>query len=191
LLKRQSKDDLANQLQAAWGGCEDIAIQTMPTPHHRLYQGLGEYAATQAACTPQRTAHRLWWTASFSSLTRGLEAGTPREEAYTDGLNDATDSAATDTAMLDTTTPHAWQHFPAGARYGTLLHDLLQYQAEQAWPLAQVAEQDTAWLALLQRKADWLQLANEEQALLQPWLSRICLSPPAFACRRCAPPNTW
>ncbi len=173
LLKRQSKDDLANQLQAAWGGCEDIAIQTMPKPHHRLYQGLGEYAATQAACTPQRTAHRLWWTASFSSLTRGLEAGTPREEAYTDGLNDATDSAATDTAMLDTTTPHAWQHFPAGARYGTLLHDLLQYQAEQAWPLAQVAEHDTAWLSLLQRKADWLQLANEEQALLQPWLSRI------------------
>ena len=69
----------------------------------------------------------------------------------------------------------AWQKFPAGAQYGTLLHDLLQYQAEQAWPLANAGatEQDLAWQQLLQRKADWLQLPSDAQALLQPWLRTI------------------
>jgi exodeoxyribonuclease V beta subunit len=78
-----------------------------------------------------------------------------------------------------TATVSAWQSFPAGARYGTLLHDLLQYQAEHAWPLADAGAtgQDLAWQQLLQRKADWLQLPSDAQALLQPWLQTIVSTP--------------
>jgi exodeoxyribonuclease V beta subunit len=60
-----------------------------------------------------------------------------------------------------------------------LLHDLLQYQAEHAWPLADAGAtgQDLAWQQLLQRKADWLQLPSDAQALLQPWLQTIVATP--------------
>jgi len=56
---------------------------------------------------------------------------------------------------------------------------LLQYQAEHAWPLANVGPtgQDLAWQQLLQRKADWLQLPSDAQALLQPWLKTIVSTP--------------
>jgi exodeoxyribonuclease V beta subunit len=76
----------------------------------------------------------------------------------------------------------AWQSFPAGARYGTLLHDLLQYQAQNAWPLAQTgalasAAQDKNWQALVKRKTDYLQLPLPAQAMLQPWLEHIISTP--------------
>ena len=179
LLKRQTRDDLIPCLQAAWGGCEDIAIQALPTPDLLGYQVQYALSPSQTARTPQRAAHKLWWTASFSSLTRGLEAGTLREEAYTDGLNDAAVEIplASPSSSIQSTGP--WQQFPAGARYGTLLHDLLQYQAEQAWPLAHTHSkgQDMVWQQLLQRKADWLQLPSDAQALLHPWLQTILSKP--------------
>lgn len=179
LLQRQSRDDLTTRLQAAWGECEDIAIHEMPKPHHHTYQGLNANTTTQTARVPKRTSHKLWWTASFSSLTRGLEAGTLREEAYTDSLNDATVDSTQDTETSESSASLAWQNFPAGARYGTLLHDLLQYQAEQAWPLAHAGSngQDLVWQQLLQRKADWLQLPSDAQVLLQPWLKTIVSTP--------------
>ncbi len=179
LLQRQSRDDLLSRLQTAWGDCADIAIQALPTPHHRCFPGLGTQAHTQTARTPQRAPHALWWTASFSSLTRSLEAGTPREEAYTDGLNDAALDPLPTTAS-SAVKPHlAWQSFPAGARYGTFLHNVLQYQAEHAWPLAQSHNkaQDMAWQQLLQRKADWLALPSEALALLPAWLQTILATP--------------
>ena len=177
LLQRQSRDDLATRLQAAWGDCEDIAIQDMLKPHHQTYNGLIATTATQTARVPKRTSHKLWWTASFSSLTRGLEAGTLREEAFTDGLNEAAVETIPDSAPSTVSANLAWQNFPAGASYGTLLHDLLQYQAERAWPLAQASTQDLAWQELLQRKADWLQLPHDAQALLEPWLQTIVSTP--------------
>jgi exodeoxyribonuclease V beta subunit len=159
LLQRKHKDDLWERIQAAWGNCSDIALQDMPTPKRKVFAGLPSTAHTQNARTPQRAAHKLWWTASFSSLTRDLEAGSSREEADT-----------------ELTTP--WQSFPAGARYGTLLHDLLQYQAQNNWPIAYPSEAPTpAWQALLQRKTDWLQLPLAAQEQLPPWLHTIVTTP--------------
>ena len=159
LLQRKRKDDLWERLQAAWGNCDDIALQDMPPSNRKVFAGLPSTATTQDARTPQRLAHKLWWTASFSSLTRGLEAGTSREEDYT-----------------ELTTP--WQSFPAGARYGTLLHDLLQYQAQNNWPIAYPSTAPTpAWQALLQRKTDWLQLPPAAQDQLPPWLHTIVTTP--------------
>ena len=207
LLQRSRKDDLWQRLQAAWGNCEDIAIQPLPAPSRTSYPGLPIPTSTQGALTPQRAAHRLWWTASFSSLTRGLEAGTSREEAYTDGLTDAA-LVQSPVAATHTDIASPWQSFPAGARYGTLLHDLLQYQAQQGWPIASPLHDNThdlAWQALCQRKCDWLQLPLAAQDQLHPWLQAIVTTPlpltsadaPALALaqplvlQRIASPDLW
>ncbi|NBS77674.1 MAG: hypothetical protein EBT28_09795 [Betaproteobacteria bacterium] len=174
---------MAERLHNIWGSCQHIAIQPLPSPHGETYQAPRSNALPQSALLPQRQTHQPWWTASFSSLTRGLEAGTPHEEALLDAdtetVMDAPSAAPTALPSISPATASAWQTFPAGARYGTLLHDLLQYQAEHAWPLANAdsTEQDFAWQQLLQRKADWLQLPSDAQALLQPWLQTIVSTP--------------
>jgi len=169
LLNRQSRDDLEPRLHAAWGPCEDIAISLMPEPQRTPYQSQSVQVQAQAALSPQRTAHKFWWTASFSSLTQGLE---------TDSTFAANDSTLTNPSASSL----AWQSFPAGAAYGTLLHDLLQYQAQNAWPLAQTgvlasAAQQQAWQALVKRKTDYLQLPLPAQAMLLPWLEHIISTP--------------
>jgi exodeoxyribonuclease V beta subunit len=61
-----------------------------------------------------------------------------------------------------------------------LLHDLLEWQAQQGWPLAQAqpaAWQQQAWQQLLQRKSEWLHLPEDAQALLNPWLQTLLCTP--------------
>ena len=63
-----------------------------------------------------------------------------------------------------------------------MLHDLLQYQAQNAWSLAQTgahtsAAQDKNWQALVKRKTDYLQLPLSAQAMLLPWLEHIISTP--------------
>ena len=198
LLKRESHDDLWDQMKNVWGTCPHIAIQTLPESDGEGYQAPLSQSSPKTALTPQRMPHQRWWTASFSSLTRGLEAGTPHEEALIDADTDAqADPSSSWPAQeaiqrdvppgqeraLSNEQPHfisAWQAFPAGARYGSLLHDLLEWQAEQNWPLAQtqpVDWQQLAWEQCVQRKAEWLQLNDDAQALLNPWLQTIICTP--------------
>jgi exodeoxyribonuclease V beta subunit len=172
LLQRQSRDDLEARLHAAWGPCEDIAISSVPTPERKPYQSQRVQTQAQAALSPKRTAHKFWWTASFSSLTLGLETDSSQ-------ATNPTNPSANDGALSSSL---AWQSFPAGARYGTLLHDLLQYQAQNAWPLAlkntpTSAAQDKNWQGLVKRKTDYLQLPSPAQAMLLPWLEHIISSP--------------
>ena len=183
LLQRQHHGDLRQQLETLWGDCPDIAIQTLPEPQGLRFAARGTAALSQEALTPLRDAHQRWWTASFSSLTRGLEAGTQREEAFTDAHVDASPSElASPSTAPPVESMSEWQGFPAGARYGSLLHDLLEWQALNGWPLAQTPSPQNAWAqlawqALLQRKADWLQLPEQAQSLLNPWLTRILATP--------------
>ncbi len=182
LLQRQNHDDLRQQLDALWGTCPDIAIHPLPAPDGLRYSAPQPAALSQAARTPSRAAHRRWWTASFSSLTRGLEAGTPREEAFIDAHVDASPLEFLQLPNALAEAVSEWQSFPAGARYGTLLHDLLEWQAVNGWPLAQApsaqhAWTQQAWQDLLQRKTDWLQLPTEAQQSIQPWLNRVLTTP--------------
>ena len=183
LLQRQSHSDLRQQVQALWGSSPDIAIDTLPPPSGQRHTARHHTALDQTALTPTRGAHPRWWTASFSSLTRGLEAGTEREEAFMDAHNDAMPLEAPlgedqQAANSSVDPSSAWQSFPAGARYGSLLHDLLEWQALNAWPLAQAPSPNNAWTQaawqdLLQRKTDWLQLRGDEQAQITPWLKSV------------------
>jgi len=183
LLGLAKHEDLWARLQSTWGTCEHIAINTLPSPTFERYQAPRTTASPQAALQPRRRGHARWWTASFSSLTRGLEAGTPHEEALLDADMDAQsmpEAVAGDIPPPVSAEAAAWQGFPAGARYGSLLHDLLEWQAQQGWPLAQAqpaAWQQQAWQQLLLRKSEWLHLPEDAQALLNPWLQTLLCTP--------------
>jgi len=139
--------------------------------------------------TVTRHNHARWWTASFSSLTRGLEAGSQSEEAGTDAGIDAaihSEHGEADIALGYVGQTESalelglYQQFPKGARYGTLLHDLLEWQALQGWPLANAnsaAPVQLAWQQLLERKTRGLNLTAQESAVLFDWLPCILRSP--------------
>ena len=58
-------------------------------------------------------------------------------DAITDAIADAQPyavGAATLAPEPESISP--WQSFPAGARYGTLLHDLLEWLSQNNWPVA-------------------------------------------------------
>jgi exodeoxyribonuclease V beta subunit len=112
-------------------------------------------------------------------LTRGLQAGSQREEAQTDARIDAMQAAvetpAADNAVL-------WQSFPKGARYGSLLHDLLEWQAQQGWPLAQAqsqadSPQQQAWQMWVSRKTRGLNLPQPALDMLPDWVRAIMSTP--------------
>jgi exodeoxyribonuclease V beta subunit len=72
-----------------------------------------------------------------------------------------------------TQTASAWQAFGAGARYGTALHDLLQWQADRDWPLA-VTGPSAAWNAMIERQSG---LTDAERAMVTPWIQQIIQTP--------------
>ena len=211
LLQRRKRGDLRDQLDTLWASCNDITVAPLPALQQLTYQPPAQTMQHQAARTPQRQYHSLWWTASFSTLTRGLSSDSLRDEAVADAITDAETldddfglsdmptpavqpsgaSGAADSAALNTSggtpkdasghTPVSrWQSFPAGASYGTLLHDLLEWQSLHQWPAAREeapAWAHAEWHSLLQRKARWLQLDDAAQALLPPWITALLNTP--------------
>ena len=185
LLQRQSHDDLPDRLQALFGDVPDIAIAELPAAQDLYYAPVDDVTAAAPALSAHRQAYARWWTASFSSLTHGLEAGSQREEAHTDARIDAarridTEDDGAATVSRDDSNP--WQSFPKGASYGSLLHDLLEWQAQQGWPLAN-AQTDSAgltqqaWQQLLNRKTRGLNLPERAAAMLPGWLQAIIITP--------------
>lgn len=70
--------------------------------------------------------------------------------------------------------------FKAGSTFGTLLHDLLEWQAQKSWPAYQVnpATSLTAeWRGVVTRKAQRLDLDAAQQALLTDWIQSIVTTP--------------
>ena len=185
LLMRKERGDLANQLHALWGTCDHIQVADLPELQNIRYQAPAAISAHKDALTPTRTHHSLWWTASFSAITRGLVSESKRDEAVADAITDAIADAQPYAVAAAAPAPEpesisAWQSFPAGARYGTLLHDLLEWLSQNNWPVAnnnapEWAKQ--AWANLLERKASWLQLDEAPRAQLEPWLQAVVQTP--------------
>jgi exodeoxyribonuclease V beta subunit len=185
LLMRKERGDLANQLHALWGTCDHIQVADLPELQGIRYQAPATISAPKDALTPTRTHHSLWWTASFSAITRGLVSESKRDEAVADAMTDAQPDVVVASSASATPTPEltsisAWQSFPAGARYGTLLHDLLEWLSQNNWPVANDNAPDwakQAWANLLERKASWLQLDDAQRAQLEPWLQAVVQTP--------------
>ena len=188
LLMRKERGDLGNQLHALWGTCDHIQVADLPELQGIHYHAPAAISAPKDALTPTRTHHSLWWTASFSAITRGLVSESKRDESVADAITDASDgvadaqpyAVAEDAPAPEPESISAWQTFPAGARYGTLLHDLLEWLSQNNWPLAHnnaPAWSQSAWSDLLAHKAHWLQLEDAPRAQLEPWLKAVVQTP--------------
>jgi exodeoxyribonuclease V beta subunit len=186
LLMRKERGDLANQLRDLWGTCDHIQVADLPELQGIRYQAPVTISAPKNALSPTRTHHSLWWTASFSAITRGLVSESKRDEAVADAITDASlDTppyavAASHAQVSEPESISAWQTFPAGARYGTLLHDLLEWLSQNNWPVAKEsapAWAKQAWGLLLERKASWLQLDDAHRDQLAPWLQAVVQTP--------------
>ena len=189
LLGRQATGDLAQCLKG-WKS-EHIEVQNAPAPDNSLYTPKAADKIWMPALAPQRNLISQWWTASFSALTRGVERHAPNtaipESERDDRIGDAQiDSAArgalypTLESDLQEMVEPRFNAFKAGTAYGTLLHDLLEWQAQKGWPAAQLnaAKSVTAqWHAVVTRKAQRLNLDEAEQALLPGWIQTIATTP--------------
>ena len=182
LLQRTTRGDLDQQLHSLWGTCEHIQVADLPLLQGLSYQAPAASNAAKDALAPKRPHHSLWWTASFSAITRGLVSESKRDEAIADAMTDAISDQMDD---LPSPAPSPedispWQSFPAGARYGTLLHDLLEWLSQNQWPIADKhapAWAQQAWGNLLARKSSWMQLDDASRAQLEPWLQAVVHTP--------------
>src|SRR5450830_382345 len=193
LLGREGPDDLGAALQA-WAECPDIAVLPAPAPDAQVYTPAATEPARQPALQARRALRSGWWTASFSALTRELvplsaESAVPpseRDARLEDAQADSLPLLSPELAAADSgqaALPGAWDDFPAGSRYGTLLHDLLEWQAQHGWPIAkastagqasgEAAEHEREWAALLARQALALKLDETQAAALAPWVQQL------------------
>jgi exodeoxyribonuclease V beta subunit len=130
---------------------------------------------------------RNWWSASFSALTRDLEAAATAPASERDDL---LADAQLDSAEGDGLPPEAaiptdlfapdmrFNAFPAGSHYGTLVHDLLQWQAEHGWPggVSGLNTDPDAWATQLARAGQRLGLDADQQQMLASWLAQIMMT---------------
>lgn len=186
VLGRQTADDLQEKLQN-WAACADIEVVSAPEANDQLYEPLHstQEEAPTPARQPTRTLPRSGWTASFSALTRNLsehhalssnaDSGLAREARWLDAQID------NPVAMPDKLNPEditdntiasqpVYNAFPAGSAYGTLLHDIFEWQLKEGWPLLQEAhaisaETNIRWQRWWQTQSDSLQLSPEHQTL--------------------------
>lgn len=214
LVGRCEPGDLAVRLQA-WTSCPQIHVLAAPAPQQDRYRPPATAPVSYApALEPRRRLARRWWMASFSALTRVLDAvpadapalaalpGSEADDRLGDAQIDSADSGAALASPDDKETGPAAEPvhnaFPAGSAYGLLLHDLLEWQFLRGWPAqaAQPAAQGE-WQALLERKARLLKLDPEQQTLLPHWIGRIATTPlplPAAApltLARLQPGHAW
>ena len=185
LLGRQTSDDLAQCLRA-WAS-EHIVVQYAPAPDDSAYTPQAAAKIWKPALTPRRQLRSRWWSASFSALTRDVETANPAptpgsalDERLGDAQIDSTLPQATDLPVQPDLLSPPFNAFPAGSHYGTLLHDLLEWQAQQGWPAAQnnpSAAVAADWHKLLTRKAQALKLDETECDLLGAWVPAIVRTP--------------
>lgn len=196
LLGRSEATDMA-QCLAGWAASEHIAVRNAPEPTQAVYTPAASDNERKPALQPQRMLASRWWTASFSSLARGaaLHAAPSLvpESDHDERMGDAHIDNATplladpdpainlaSDALQPAHPPLPFNAFKAGSTYGTLLHDLLEWQAHNDWPAAQANPSPSAtaqWQGMLTHKARRLALDQEQHALLADWIPHIVRTP--------------
>jgi exodeoxyribonuclease V beta subunit len=179
LLGRKVEDDLADCLKG-WSS-KHIVIENAPEPNGTRYTPEAPATQFKPALTPQRNLTSHWWSASFSALTRELE-NRPTPAATLDSEQDERwGDAQIDGALAANDDETETELFPfnafnAGSRYGSLLHELLEWQAQKGWPAGQSkpdVKLATEWLAVVHSQATRLNLDEVQQNLLLSWIPAI------------------
>ena len=196
LLGREATGDLAQCLKG-WAS-EHIVLQNAPEPDDMRYTREAPDKTWKPALAPQRSLMSRWWSASFSALTRDLgqrpthavTIESERDERIGDAQIDSAATAEPDLAQESGPQASAapkFNAFKAGSSYGTLLHDLLEWQAQRGWPAGHENPTDTLtaqWSSVVTRKAQRLNLDEAEQTLLTGWIQAIATAalplPPAL-----------
>jgi exodeoxyribonuclease V beta subunit len=138
-----SLDAYAQALAGVGAGHESVmAIQDAPAPDDRRWQPPAP-PALRSARTFRHGGFAPWWVASYTALTRGLDApGASASGGFYDAAQEWALEAAADDAQPDVAEPlrkaaaragdmrHA---FPRGADAGAVLHALLQWCAQQGY----------------------------------------------------------
>lgn len=181
LLQRKSRLDALQQLKSLWGNSiDDIKIVyfesdaipcfTAVTPNQTQWDHSRLLIATP------RNSQR-WWTASFSAISKHLDPRIEKETTHELLTNeDETEQAINESSNQASTFNSKWQSFSAGALYGLLLHELLEWQCLHQWPIFNSnlkEEKSDTWQTVLGRKKIHRQLKDEDSALLEPWLQSI------------------
>ena len=196
LLQRRSADDLGDCL-TTWSACTDIVVAAAPAPDNTRFTPTETDKVWKAVSEPKRQLRSHWWTASFSALVQHTaqpavnaaamdsERDSRMADAQVDSANSEPDAidpswdfsdAAVDESVVVPALPLAYNDFPAGSAYGTLLHDLLEWQAQRGWPAASdgsAAAVAAGWKSLLARKSQRLKLTQEHVTLVDDWIQHI------------------
>jgi exodeoxyribonuclease V beta subunit len=187
LLGRIADTDLAERL-GSWAGCAAIAVQPLPEATGECCsERPSERAGTRPAEVPQRSHARPWGSHSFSSMTRYTVSTvtvplTPSEadDRFADAqLDEARPAEPGSTLGAPAFAPAGaeWAAYPRGAKYGDLLHRLLEAEVLEQWPALRSGGPDASWLARIQGECDALGLPDAARDLLPRWLAAIAGCP--------------
>ena len=184
LLNRKTSDDLAECLKA-WSACKDIIVAAAPPPDDSRFTPTVPDKVYKPASEPRRLLRSNWWTASFSALVHHKLSSVNVDTTLDSERDNRIADAQVDSAIVDMEEPAmapalplTYNEFPAGSAYGTLLHDLLEWQGLRGWPAAldaptvAVAQE---WQSLLTRKTQRLKLTEEHTALADAWVKQTTL----------------
>jgi exodeoxyribonuclease V beta subunit len=166
-------------LHTAWGGTAHTLIEQAPTPVTPLRSldappagAIGPEAEPEpVARTYQGQTRHRWWIASYSAL----RLATPDTQAHLAMPDTAQDDLLLESdapldlgsSRIDVDTAPGAHNFPKGSTAGTLLHDALQWCADQGWTHAlhhpqrlrdKVTQlcQSHGWDAWADAATDWL-----------------------------------
>ena len=197
LLNRQNSEDLVSKL-SLWSACPHILVSPAPTLGEQRYTAIESAVALQGALTPKQKFISNWWTASFSSISKGsakdqgnhFEPVSSVDEKLADSQVDNFKSTDEDLSLIGAALrepgaaglaspsgmPSAYDEIPSSSLLGTLLHDLLEWQFKYGWPItAQSPDKllQSEWTLMLEVKLLKLNLGEELRDLLVSWIHKI------------------
>jgi exodeoxyribonuclease V beta subunit len=192
LLQRSTPDDLCAAL-AGWSRCEQIRVEPLPEATLERFDVAGVPVVRRPAATPRRRHLSRWRSSSFTALTRGIAhradgaVPTPGSE-LDERLQESQFEARLEESLPEPAVPPSapaalgrYQGLGGGARFGDLLHDLLEWQQRAGWPIVSDLPADPAderaWSALVARRATLMGLTAEEQDRLKEWIGDLARCP--------------
>ncbi len=203
LLQRQDAGDLVQSL-SLWSKCGEISVLPAPIPVEEQYVPVLTAVNYKPARDPIQTITTNWWIASFSNITKGAaksEEGAYAEsstsydrfaDAQVDSSANSPGSFPEDESQQYPLQPNTlkegqdigdaqayespYDALKSSSAFGVLLHDLLEWQFNQNWPLSSNSPNSstpTDWMSLFESKSLKIGLSDTQQKLLLNWIGNI------------------